>query len=473
MHPMKFSFRTKIYSGIIVTALLSFAILCGYLWYTGNHVVENFQHENAKEKLALLERLLNNELENQAIKQADWARWDDTYQFITDRNEAFIISNMNDESLKLIEVNMMAFVNNTGELVYEKQVYNKALGERSIPNRFLDSFVGESALLDFDELLSVKKGVLVTPEDMLLVTAQPITTSDGKGSRRGTLIFARYIDDEYIDTLSQLSGMKVNFSPYGFVKSDTGGKGASLSQGVPVIHIDELMVTGNLLVDNIFGNPSLLLGVTYPASIIENGRGTIGQTLGMLFPGFLVYVSILLLCLEVFLVRRIENIRQVVRQVNSLHPGGMKEGDLDDFSYLSGVMMGAIEKVQESNDLADVTWNEIAKFRLALDQSFDHMIITDVDGKILYANLAAEKMTGYSRVEMQGKTPALWGRQMPKEFYGEFWDTIRMKKKAFEGKVTNKRKNGEIYEAQIRVAPVLDDKKRVLFFIGTERPTKK
>lgn len=469
---MKFSFRTKIYSSIITTALLSLVILCVYLWHTGTRVVENFQYENAKEKLALLERLLHSELENQAIKQADWARWDDTYQFITDRNEAFIISNMNDESLKLIQVNMMAFVNNSGELIYEKQVYGRALGERSIPENFLHSFTGESSLLDFDELSSVKKGVLVTPEHMLLVTTQPITTSDGKGSRRGTLIFARYIDDQYIDTFSRLSGVQVTFSPYGFVYSDAYAKNTSLSRGVPMISIEENRVTGNLLVDNIFGNPSLALGITYPATIVENGRGSIIQTLGTLFPGFLVYVSILLICLEVFLVRRIENIRQVVRQVNTLHPGGAQEGDLDDFSYLSRVMISAIEKVQESNDLADVTWNEIAKFRLALDQSFDHMIITDSDGKILYANVTAEKMTGYSRIEMQGKTPALWGGQMSKEFYSEFWNTIRMKKKAFEGKVTNKRKNGDIYEAQIRVAPVLDDKKRVLFFIGTERPMK-
>lgn len=416
-----------------------------------------------------MERILENELDNQAVKQADWARWDDTYRFITDRNEAFILSNMNDESLKLIEVHMMAFVNNAGELVYEKQVYNKAIGDRSIPEKLINSFIGESSLLDFDELLSVKKGVLVTPEHMLLVTAQPITTSDGKGNRRGTLIFARYIDDEYIDMLSRLSGMKVEFSPYGFVRSETNVASISFSRGTPVVHIENGMVTGRLLVDNIFGNPSLVLGIAYPAVILENGQGSLGQTLGMLFPGFLVYVSLLLLCLEVYLVRRIENIRQVVREVNTLHPGGLKEGDLDDFSYLSGVMLGAIEKVQESNDLADVTWNEIAKFRLALDQSFDHMIITDADGKILYANVAAEKVTGYSRVEMQGKTPALWGRQMSREFYGDFWDMIRMKKKVFEGTVKNKRKNGELYEAKIRVAPVLDDKKRVLYFIGTER----
>jgi PAS domain S-box-containing protein len=181
----------------------------------------------------------------------------------------------------------------------------------------------------------------------------------------------------------------------------------------------------------------------------------------------------MLLCIEVFLVRRIEHIRETVRQVNALQPGNEDRGDLDDFSYLATVMASAIDKVKQSDELADVTWNEIAKFRVALDQSFDHMIITDVEGKILYANSAAEKLTGFSRLEMQGKTPALWGGQMSREFYDEFWDTIRRQKKPFEGVVKNKRKDGTPYQAQVRVTPVLDDKKRILYFIGVERLAEK
>ncbi len=466
---MKLSFRTKTYGSIITLLLVFFAALCLYLWYTGNRSAMDVQYEDAQEKLALLNRLLENELENQVIKQADWARWDDTYQFVSDRNDSYILSNLNDESFESIEINMMAFVNNAGELVYGKQVYSQAFGEQSIPEEFLHSFIGKNTLLDFDERVLVRKGVLVTPEHTLLVTSQPITTSDGKGSRRGTLIFARYADSQYVDTLSHLSGMKVMLSPYGFAGSAM--ESGVLSRNVPMIDVRDDAVRGRLLVDNIFGNPSLVLGIDYPAAIVEDSRSSSGQTLGRIFPGFLFYLGVLLLCVEVFLVRPIEKIRQVVRRVNSLHLGGAKESDLDDFSYLAGVMTGAVEKIKQSDDLTDVTWDEIAKYRLALDQSFDCVIITDNEGKILYSNLAAEKMTGYSRVEMQGKTPSLWGQQMPKEFYVTFWETIRLKKKVFEGTVTNRHKNGQAYQANIRVTPVLDDKKRVLYFIGTERPT--
>ncbi len=465
---MKLSFRAKTYGSILALSLLFFLTLCSYLWYFENRAAVDFQYENAQEKLALLERLLENELENQAVKQADWARWNDAYQFVADRNDAFIVSNMNDESLESIEINMIAFVNNSGELVYGKHVYSQALGDHSIPEKFLDSFTGRSALLDFDQLISVKKGVLVTPEHTLLVTAQPITTSDGKGARRGTLIFARYADSHYVDTLSRLSGMKISLSPHGF--SGSMIENETLSRNVPMIDVQDNAVRGRLLIDNIFGNPSLALGIDYPATIVEKSRSSITQMLGKIFPGFLFYLGVSFLCIEVFLVRPIEKIRQVVRQVNLLHLGGSEESDLDDFSYLAGVMTGAVEKIKQSDDLSDVTWDEIAKFRLALDQSFDCVIITDNEGKILYANLAAEKMTGYSRVEMQGKTPSLWGQQMPKEFYTTFWETIRLKKKVFEGTITNRHKNGEIYQANIRVTPVLDDKKRVLYFIGTERP---
>lgn len=245
-----------------------------------------------------------------------------------------------------------------------------------------------------------------------------------------------------------------------------------LRRGVPVVTTDDAIVRGSLLMDNIFGNPSLILGIVYPGEIIENGHATVARTLGSLIVGFLVYLSLMLLCIEVFLVRRIERIRETVRQVNALHPGGADRGDLEDFSYLATVMAGAIEKVRQSDELADVTWNEIAKFRVALDQSFDHMVITDVDGKILYANTAAEKLTGYTRIEMQGKTPALWGRQMSREFYEDFWDLIRRQKKPFEGIVKNKRKDGTLYQAEVRVTPVLDDKKRILYFIGVERQAK-
>jgi len=112
---------------------------------------------------------------------------------------------------------------------------------------------------------------------------------------------------------------------------------------------------------------------------------------------------------------------------------------------------------------------ELQKYKLAVAHAAEHIIITDPTGKILYANKAVEKITGYASEEVIGKTPRLWGGQMSEEFYKNFWKTIKEDKEIFEGEIKNVRKNGEEYIAETRVAPVTDDNGEVLYFVGIER----
>lgn len=113
---------------------------------------------------------------------------------------------------------------------------------------------------------------------------------------------------------------------------------------------------------------------------------------------------------------------------------------------------------------------QLELFALAVRYAADHIIITDSAGRILYANIAAERLTGYSFDEMRGATPALWGRQMGREFYGRLWQAIRDRKEQFIGELRNKRKDGVLYDAEIQVAPVLDRVTgEVRFYVGIER----
>lgn len=128
-----------------------------------------------------------------------------------------------------------------------------------------------------------------------------------------------------------------------------------------------------------------------------------------------------------------------------------------------------LEDVSSSEKELERKTEDLQKFRQAVDTSFDHTVITDTDGHILYANHAAQMLTGYSGEEMIGATPALWGKQMPKEFYETFWRTIKTEKNSYAGELTNRRKDGTKYLSSLRVAPVLDDRGEVKFFVGVER----
>ncbi len=70
----------------------------------------------------------------------------------------------------------------------------------------------------------------------------------------------------------------------------------------------------------------------------------------------------------------------------------------------------------------------------------EQIVVTDPNGVILFANGLTEVVTGYSLEEIIGKTPALWGGLMPKEFYDNMWHQIRDEKKSISVELTNHRK---------------------------------
>jgi len=133
------------------------------------------------------------------------------------------------------------------------------------------------------------------------------------------------------------------------------------------------------------------------------------------------------------------------------------------------------------NVLDDVEWEkkktekiaqDLEKFKLAVENATDHIVITDQEGIVIYGNKAVEKITGYKIKDIIGKKAGskdLWGGLMKKEFYEQMWQTIKIKKEAFSGELINRRKSGDKYSALANIVPVLDEKKNILFFVGIEK----
>lgn len=128
------------------------------------------------------------------------------------------------------------------------------------------------------------------------------------------------------------------------------------------------------------------------------------------------------------------------------------------------------EKLDQAKTKIQNIANDLTKFKLATDSANDQIIITDPDATVIYVNKAVEKISGYSSDEAVGnKAGKLWGNLMPKSFYQKLWHTIKIDKKTFSGEITNQRKNGETYIAQISISPIFDEERNILFFVGIER----
>lgn len=96
------------------------------------------------------------------------------------------------------------------------------------------------------------------------------------------------------------------------------------------------------------------------------------------------------------------------------------------------------------------------------------IVMTDPAGRIFYVNPAFTAVTGYQPAEAMGHTPRLLKSGMhPASFYKALWETI-LRGEVWTGEVTNRRKDGTLYEAAVTIAPVLDNEGRQDGFVALQ-----
>ncbi len=128
-----------------------------------------------------------------------------------------------------------------------------------------------------------------------------------------------------------------------------------------------------------------------------------------------------------------------------------------------------ITEVRTADELLARTRDELGRLSMAIEQSADSVIVTDRDGVIEYVNPAFETMTGYCRDECIGQTPRLLnsGRQST-QFYQGLWRTI-LSGRPSRVIVTNKRKDGTLYDEDQTITPIRDATGTITHFVSTGR----
>ncbi|MFH1931093.1 MAG: PAS domain S-box protein, partial [Pseudomonadota bacterium] len=122
-------------------------------------------------------------------------------------------------------------------------------------------------------------------------------------------------------------------------------------------------------------------------------------------------------------------------------------------------------------DITERKQAEEERIRLstAIEQSAESVVITDREGTIKYVNPAFESVTGYSRQEAIGQNPRIIkSNKHGKEFYAALWDTI-ISGKVWRGRLTNKKKDGTLYEEEATISPVNNTSGEIINFVAVKR----
>ncbi len=112
---------------------------------------------------------------------------------------------------------------------------------------------------------------------------------------------------------------------------------------------------------------------------------------------------------------------------------------------------------------------ELERLMTAIEQAAESILITDLTGKIQYVNPAFEKISGYRKEEAIGQTPRiLKSGKHDLAFYENLWSTI-INGQIWQGRSTNKRKNGELFTEEKTISPVRDAEGNITYFVAVGR----
>ncbi|MCX5934161.1 MAG: PAS domain S-box protein, partial [Pseudanabaena sp. LacPavin_0818_WC45_MAG_42_6] len=115
-----------------------------------------------------------------------------------------------------------------------------------------------------------------------------------------------------------------------------------------------------------------------------------------------------------------------------------------------------ISKRKHAEDKLQETLRELAFQKFALDQAAI-VAVTDLEGKITYANSKFCEVSGYSQDELSGKNHRIINSAYhPPNFFANLWDTISSGK-VWRGEIRNKTKDGSFYWTDCTIVPLLDD----------------
>jgi len=110
-----------------------------------------------------------------------------------------------------------------------------------------------------------------------------------------------------------------------------------------------------------------------------------------------------------------------------------------------------------------------ARLANAVEHAAETIVITDIQGTILYCNPAFAKTSGYTCTEALGQNIRLLksGKQ-DAGFYRRMWDVLEHGE-IWSGRFINRRKDGTLYEEEATISPMRDDAGNIVNYVAVKR----
>jgi PAS domain S-box-containing protein len=349
---------------------------------------------------------LNDELFSMSSIASDWGPWDDTVDFVNGKDPNYLNSNLQPYGFDNLKLNLIVITNTKGQVLFSGTYDLKNKVMVPVPAYFSGPLDLKNPLMNMSDPHQITSGIVMLPDDPMLVVSQPIVHSDYSGPPQGVIIMGRYLNNAEISRLAELTQPSLTLTRIddpalskdlvSRIRDNSGSASGIIQQ------LNGDQVAGYALVHDIYGNEALVLQITEARSIYHRGIDTTVQVILIILSGGLFLGILVIFLLDRVLLKRMHSLADQVNMIGksgSIRDHVVIKGD-DELSELAteiNRMLVTIEKFHNELGASEARFDQLA------EQS--GTIVWEVDARGLYTFVShvSEAVWGYRPDELMGR----------------------------------------------------------------------
>lgn len=239
----------------------------------------SIEQEEVAEDVLQAQSLLMSEIDFLVTTANDYAGWDDTYAFVQNRNQNYLLYSLGTSFFSKLRLDLFCIVNLSGEVVYARYRSASANQEKPLPEDFKTSLAPQGKWFQSIRQEKSLGGLVALEQSLFMVAASPVLTSESRGPVKGMLLLGRLLDREEINRIGKRASFTLGLLSPDSSESENGmGQFTEHQRNVAPVRVQRYgsnKMRGYSLLTDIDGKPATQLYLEKTRDIYTEARSGI------------------------------------------------------------------------------------------------------------------------------------------------------------------------------------------------------